>query len=344
MAPRILVLGAGVNGLSSAVCIQQACPLAQVQLMAEHFSPETTSDGSAGFWLPYLLGKENLDRSLQMCEVTYRYMTQLARSPLAGEIKTQILSGYHLYSGVPLEIPAWTKFVKSFRPLTEEEMNYYPNAETGTFYTSVNMDVPSYMSWLMKRFKSKGGIVRQKRVEKIEEISSECDILINCSATSSRFLFKDEQIYPIRGQVWKVHAPWIKHFYFAHVKDKATSYIIPGPDYVTVGGTAQTGNWNTKPDPEDGARIWKQALEHWPELTHATPLKAWAGLRPSRPSIRLESENLNVHGKSLKVIHNYGHGGSGITIHWGCALEVTAMVLEALGTEQEHIRRIVSKL
>ncbi|GFS08335.1 D-aspartate oxidase [Elysia marginata] len=68
------------------------------------------------------------------------------------------------------------------------------------------MDVPHYMTWLMKRFRSKGGIIRQKRVENIEEIASDCDILINCSATSSRFLFKDEQVYPTRGQVWKVNA------------------------------------------------------------------------------------------------------------------------------------------
>ncbi|GFS16926.1 D-aspartate oxidase [Elysia marginata] len=79
-------------------------------------------------------------------------------------------------------------------------------------------------------------------------------------------------------------------------------------------------------------------------LEHATPLKSWAGLRPWREVVRLEPETIDVHGRRIKVIHNYGHGGSGITMHWGCALEVTAMVLEALGTEKEHIERMVSRL
>ncbi|RUS84252.1 hypothetical protein EGW08_008004 [Elysia chlorotica] len=311
MSPRIVVLGAGINGLSSAVCVQQACPLAQVQLVSEHYSPDTTGDGSAGLWLPYLLGKEDAERSLRVCVATYRHLMELASSPQAGLIKVQKLSGYDLYTGMPTAIPAWTKSVEGFRQLTQEEMKQYPTADSATFFTSVNMDVPHYMNWLMKRFKSRGGILRQRKVEHIEEIGTECDILINCSALSAWFLFKDEQVYPTRGQVWKVHAPWIKHFSFAHVKDKDTAYVIPGVDHVTVGGTAQAGDWNTQPDPRDGARIWEQALHHWPELTNATPVLAWAGLRPTRPSLRLEPETVTVHGRNLKVIHNYGHGGSG---------------------------------
>ncbi|KAK3794629.1 hypothetical protein RRG08_003775 [Elysia crispata] len=344
MAPRIVVLGAGINGLSSAVCVQQACPLAQIQVVAEHFSPDTTGDGSAGFWTPYLLGGDNVERSMNLCEVTYRHMMQLARSPLAGQIKIQKLSGYNLYCGLPPVIPLWAKSVEGFRQLTQEEMKQYPTVDSATFFTSVNMDVPHYMDWLMKRFRSKGGMFTQRKIENIEEIASECDILINCSALSARFLFKDEQVYPTRGQVWKVHATWIKHFYFAVAKEKDSLYVLPGVDYVTVGGTAQAGDWNTNPDPKDAARIWEQALVHWPELTHATPVQAWAGLRPSRPSIRLEPESLNMHGRPLEVIHNYGHGGSGITMHWGCALEVTAMVLETLGADQEQIKLLVSRL
>jgi D-amino-acid oxidase len=48
------------------------------------------------------------------------------------------------------------------------------------------------------------------------------------------------------------------------------------------------------------------------------------GLRPVRPSVRLEAEPLSA-GRVLW--HNYGHGGAGVTLSWGCAAELTAAVL-----------------
>lgn len=48
-----------------------------------------------------------------------------------------------------------------------------------------------------------------------------------------------------------------------------------------------------------------------------------AGLRPSRKGgIRIESELV----KRTKVVHNYGHGGSGVTLCWGCASDVVALI------------------
>ncbi|MBR0814261.1 FAD-binding oxidoreductase [Bradyrhizobium diazoefficiens] len=66
-------------------------------------------------------------------------------------------------------------------------------------------------------------------------------------------------------------------------------------------------------------------VEPNPDFTYVpglTPLKA--ALRPYRKSTyRLEKQVLS--GGKL-VIHNYGHGGAGITMSWGCAQEVADIV------------------
>ncbi len=41
------------------------------------------------------------------------------------------------------------------------------------------------------------------------------------------------------------------------------------------------------------------------------------GLRPARPTVRLEAEQAG----GRPVVHNYGHGGAGVTLSWGCAQE-----------------------
>ena len=56
----------------------------------------------------------------------------------------------------------------------------------------------------------------------------------------------------------------------------------------------------------------------------ARVLNTVVGLRPGRPVVRLEIER---RGNS-KIVHNYGHGGAGVTLSWGCAREVRELLLE----------------
>jgi glycine/D-amino acid oxidase-like deaminating enzyme len=58
-----------------------------------------------------------------------------------------------------------------------------------------------------------------------------------------------------------------------------------------------------------------------------------SGIRPyRRDTFRLEHENLQVQGVGTKfVVHNYGHGGAGITMSWGCAAQVRDLVLQHAG-------------
>ena len=55
-----------------------------------------------------------------------------------------------------------------------------------------------------------------------------------------------------------------------------------------------------------------------PELADARVVGHRVGLRPVRSAVRLEAEG--------RVVHCYGQGGAGVTLSWGCADEVAALV------------------
>jgi D-amino-acid oxidase len=58
-----------------------------------------------------------------------------------------------------------------------------------------------------------------------------------------------------------------------------------------------------------------------PELRGARVLSRAVGLRPGRPTVRLD--RTLVAGRP--VIACYGHGGAGVTLSWGCARDVVAL-------------------
>ncbi|PZR33680.1 FAD-dependent oxidoreductase [Caulobacter segnis] len=105
---------------------------------------------------------------------------------------------------------------------------------------------------------------------------------------------------------------------------------LPGADTVVVGGTTQKGDWDTKVRQSDTDLILSRAYAAVPSLRRAEIVKVWAGLRPGRSSVRLEVERIRIRGREIPVVHNYGHGGSGLTIGYGTAgdaVEIAACTL-----------------
>jgi D-amino-acid oxidase len=75
-------------------------------------------------------------------------------------------------------------------------------------------------------------------------------------------------------------------------------------------------------------RILRDCAAVEPRLNGARVVGHQVGLRPFRPQVRLEAE---ATGDGPLVVHNYGHGGAGITLSWGCAREAAALAAPALG-------------
>lgn len=98
----------------------------------------------------------------------------------------------------------------------------------------------------------------------------------------------------------------------------------PYPDHVVLGGTRSTDDTSPEHDPQIAEQILRRCIEVEPRLRHARVRGHQVGLRPARPAVRLEVEQIGV----ARCVHNYGHGGSGVTLSWASAFAAAALLLD----------------
>lgn len=108
------------------------------------------------------------------------------------------------------------------------------------------------------------------------------------------------------------------------------TYIIPGFDTVTLGGTRQLESYDLKVNKHDSLSIMERCKSLVPSLKDCTVKRTVVGLRPHRTPVRIEKEIINTATNKIKVVHNYGHGGYGVTTAPGCAKYAVNLLKEQL--------------
>ncbi|XP_036758858.2 D-aspartate oxidase isoform X1 [Manis pentadactyla] len=325
---RIAVVGAGVAGLATAMCIPHLVPRCSITVISDKSSPGTTSDVAAGMLIPHAYPDTPLPQQKQWFRDTFAHLFAIANSAEAGEAGVHLVSGWQIFRSIAAEeVPFWADVVLGFRKMTEAELTKFPQHASGHAFTTLKCEGPTYLPWLEKRIKKDGGRILMRQIGSLWELHPSFDVVVNCSGLGSRQLAGDSKIFPVRGQVLKVQAPWVKHF----IRDgSGLTYIYPGAASVTLGGTRQEGDWNLSPDAEISRDILARCCALEPSLRGAFDIREKVGLRPSRPGVRLQKELLVRDGQRLPVVHHYGHGAGGFSVHWGTALEAARLVSECV--------------
>ena len=315
--PEILVIGAGVSGLTTAICLAEAgCG---VTVAAARRAPMITSAAAGAIWGPHLVGID--ERVTRWGAVTLGRLAELAADPA---------SGVHLASGVVASTDGqaapfdWAAAMGSASSCDPAELP--AGYAAGWRLTSPIVSMSVYLGYLMTRLDRAGGKLREARFGSLAQAAETTGarVIVNCAGIGARHLVPDPGLIPVRGQVVVAENPGLSEFFLGAGDAPSEIYYFPHGDIVVLGGTEEEGNWSLDPDPATAERILRACAAVQPRLAGATVTAHRVGLRPVRPSVRLEAEALDG---GVVLVHNYGHGGAGVTLSWGCALEVTATVL-----------------
>lgn len=329
-APKIAIIGAGVVGFTTANILQDEIRGANITLIADKFKTETTSSVAAGIFRPGLTFRgPTKEITKKWVNDSWHYWQDILTTSDASLAGVMSLSSY-IFSN---DNPGITKnhliedLVPVYRAVNEEELKICEGDwKYGAYYSTILTDANIYLPYIENKFTSKGGNIIKERIDSFASLVGRYDLIFNCTGLGAKLLCDDYDLVPIRGQVIKVKAPWLKTAFYVDYD----TYIIPGFNGVaTLGGTRQYDSSRLQYCRHDAAAILERCTNLLPRLKKAEIVAHKVGLRPHRTPVRVEAEVLP---RGLKVVHCYGHGGYGVTCAPGTASHAVRVGLDVLKT------------
>jgi D-amino-acid oxidase len=312
---QIVVIGAGVSGLTSGVLLAEAgWP---VRVWAAAMPQQTTSAVAGAVWAPPRPA-ERAAMTLGWTEHSLRVFRELAEDPATGVRLAPALTVGELAGDAATSSAA--ELIPDLRLADPADV---PEGFGVGFRATVPMiDMPQYLGYLTRRLAAAGCQIEAREVRSLADAAAAAPIVVNCAGLGAGALTGDDTVRPLFGQHVVLTNPGLRQVFLEVNNGPEWTCYFPHPQRVVCGGISIPGRWDTTPDPEVTERILRRCRRIEPRLGEAEVIETITGLRPDRPSVRVESEPLG----RARCIHNYGHSSNGVTLSWGCARDVVRLV------------------
>lgn len=352
----VCIIGGGVSGLSTGITLRRRGH--RVRILTRDESLATTSSVAAAFWYPFWTGQEP-DHSWydpRWAARTFEALGSLVGS-VSGVTEATLLEYFdeemsdkelaNVVDGM-----WWKEGLAgiNFNLLSQKQVATVRAASrvfrSGATIRTYVINMTDYLPFLRRTFadlKGEFGLATLS-LENLSDLAESFDAIVDCAGLGAGELFGEnsEKLFPVEGAVITVEpVQGVQDVILMHtgpVFDSYPFYIVPrGSKDIILGGTIREHksgiprhfSWSdvsTQDDEvqDDIRRIWNWCVEFIPQLAGAKILDVGVGYRPKRkPRVRLEEGN-EIRG--VRLFHNYGHGGGGVTLSWGCAEEVADWV------------------
>lgn len=306
---RVTVIGSGVIGLSIAHEFARAGDA--VTVVADADIAHSVSTVAAAVWFPYLSSSPETGDWLTRSLARFR------------EIALDESAGVDLRAGTVVE--RTTSPDRSWMPVVAdaaEAVDLPPGALSGVRATVPVITSGVYGEWLTARCHDLGVRFEVRGVASVDEFAGSADLVVVAAGLrSGELLGDDSTVVPVRGQVVRLQNPGLTDWWIDDDNPSGLTYVVPRRDDIVCGGVSEYGATSLELDDATERAILERTAALVPELVGLPILSRGVGLRPSRPTVRLE----RVPGHAVPVIACYGHGGSGVTLSWGCAEAVVEL-------------------
>ena len=254
---RVVVVGAGIIGTTSAFRLKKKFPDLQLKIVASELSPNTTSDIAAGWWEPHLDPDTDPQLVRSWAWETYELCATLARGGWVeelGELNRDMATTVRRMHGTDVDNnftilnPPWADMTSDYRTMTDRDLNTLGLRREGeqafghsflSFTWEPRRVLPLLYSWLRRN----GVEIVKRKVDCLSEL--ECELVVNCSGLGAWDLVPDQNMVPVSGHVLRVEAPWVGSV-MADTREESWAYIIPNRDSVVLGSVDTQGNWDTQ--------------------------------------------------------------------------------------------------
>ncbi|WP_018127763.1 FAD-dependent oxidoreductase [Balneola vulgaris] len=310
----ITIIGGGVSGLTTA-CILQKSGF-KVRIIAREPFEKTVSAKAAAIWFPFFAKPVHKVNAWSLR--SFEYFLELCHKPESGIS----LVPFTVYEE-SAEKPYWYDALPKKSTVKPTKVNVFEREAYSYSIKIPLIETQLYLPYLRKKFLDQGGLLEERTINSLNEFD-ENEWVVNCTGLGSMHLVSDKNMYPIKGQIVKVasHSSVMGLSLEFPVDDKNEEliYVIPRKDCIVIGGSAIPNDDTEDIDHDLTKRMLHRASQIEPRLRDLEIQTVLTGMRPGRTSIRLEKE------EGRKLIHNYGHGGSGFTVAWGCAEEISQII------------------
>ena len=340
----VIVIGAGVIGLSVAYRVLTDDPSIHVAVIASELPSDPSARNTADYasmWAgahhrPIPGAAPQLKDEAAMALDTAAVMKSLAREtsqcgvqviPAVEYVERPTEAELSLEPDVPY---VWEG--DDFRVLPRDKLPR--GVEWGCAYETYCVNPHVYCGWFLKEIRRMGAQVVRHRLSSVKDAfklsrqlgSSKPTVVVNCSGRGIDF---DSKVGIIRGQTILVRQQ--RHQTVTRqCADGSWAFLIPRPANggTIVGGTKEPGDWEAGARTTTQERLLATAATLFPDFV-SNPnafdvIGVNVGRRPSREGgMRIETEPA---GAGQYIVHAYGAGGRGYELSWGVAARVAPMV------------------